>query len=222
MFFCPKCNNIFDITQTLSKLQSRVVTEKKDLQQKGGDISVVVGGDPQRRKSSFGGDRYTTIINTILEKKPIKYNDIKDISITGLYKHPHYKKQKTADKTYIRNKIQDLLPKKSKKINLEKDIEEQRAKNIAYFQCTNCGYTTKIKPGTLIYSKTTGGKTSKSLTYNVSDMIYDNTLPRTRKYICQNKKCISHKHPEKKEAIFFRTDNTYEITYICTLCKEIF
>jgi len=211
MFFCPKCNNIFDITQTLSKFQSRTVLSENDLLQKGGDISVMVGGD-----------KYTTIINTILEKKPIKYDDIKNTSITALYKHPHYKKQKTVDKTYIMNKIQDLLPNKSKKINLGKNIEELKVKNIAYFQCTNCGYATKIKPGTLIYSKTAGGSASKSFPYDVSDMIYDDTLPRTRKYVCQNKKCISHKHPGKKEAVFFRADNTFKITYICTLCKEIF
>jgi len=97
---------------------------------------------------------------------------------------------------------------KSKKINL-------------YFICNYCGNTKEIEPKTKILSKTFNKIESKKNKIN-EDIIYDTIKPRTRNYICPNPKCESQKNYEKREAIFYRNDNTYKITYICTACKAIF
>ena len=89
MFYCPNSANIFNITQTVTSTQEFKNQSRITIDQSG------------------GGDKYEKIINAILKKKPLKYEDIKDISIPDLYKHSLYKQQRTSDKTLILNRIQD-------------------------------------------------------------------------------------------------------------------
>ena len=50
-------------------------------------------------------------------------------------------------------------------------------------------------------------------------LLLDNTLPRTKDYICPNTKCESHKNINK-EAIFYRPDkNSYRLEYQCAACR---
>ena len=42
--------------------------------------------------------------------------------------------------------------------------------------------------------------------------------PRTKDYTCKNVNCVTHKNEELKEAVFFRQKNTYQTTYLCTVC----
>jgi hypothetical protein len=100
------------------------------------------------------------------------------------------------------------------------------------YHCMMCGFSKKINNSTKLYSKNLKKeKISDTMIYvccecktvwpgiegnfdnidilkndtkNYSDFCHDNTLPRTKKYICPNKKCITHKNFNKKEAIFFK------------------
>ena len=94
--------------------------------------------------------------------------------------------------------------------------DDTTVKNSVYFICNNCGYHTEIIPETMIYSKTTDKPVL--LSQKNKDLIYDNTLPITKKYICVNTKCETHSNPKNKEAIFYKNNNNI-LTYICKVCS---
>ena len=94
----------------------------------------------------------------------------------------------------------------------------------AYFYCNSCNYTDAIKEGTLILSRISSE--TKNEYYDKTkykDMMYDNSMPHTRNYICINKSCETHKDIRKKDAIWFKpSKNSYAIVMICTVCQTIF
>ena len=188
MFLCPKCDNLFDITQEPT--------------QKG------------------GADFYEELINKILTKKPITSDDIKKIQFDKFNKHRAYTKLTSKNKNLVFNTIQDMLPKKSKKI-MKTIIDDRKHQRDAYFSCPNCGYTEKIKPDTLIYKKSSHKNITSGYT-DQFDMIWSPIIPRTSNYMCLNKKCESHTQPEKRAAVFYRLGDTYNLKYICLVCRTVF
>jgi len=197
MFFCPNCKNIYDITKNMPQL--------------GGDELVDL-------IEQIGGvDQFSDIIIRILENDVITDNDIKNLSLKNLRKSLSFKQLPIREKDLVVNKIRDLLPKNKKQI-IDRHSDE-KVKNFAFFQCHNCGFIEKIKPRTLIFSRS--AKT-KAIDVQNKDMLFSDIVNHTRKYICPNKKCESHSDPNKKEAIFYRKNNSYQIRYICKTCKTKF
>jgi hypothetical protein len=186
MFFCPNCNNTFNITK------------QKD--QKGGT------------------DKYETIIKKIINNEAVTDEEVNDLVLDKLKDSQSYKKLKIKDREYVFNKINELLP-------LENKQKEQNVKVMehnVFFICTNCGFKKPIEDGTCIFSRTSPDISQSYTTKNVKNLLHSDILPRTRKYECPNKECNTHKHPEEKEAIFFRINNTYAVSYICTVCETTF
>ena len=111
------------------------------------------------------------------------------------------------------NKIKD-----ENKIMKKFDFFEKK-KNKNFLVCNNCWYYEFIKDRTIIYKNISSIQkeyTEDKLSY----MIKDNTLPRTKDYICANKECESHKNDVDKEGIFYRVSTeSYKINYLCTNCK---
>jgi DNA-directed RNA polymerase subunit M/transcription elongation factor TFIIS len=99
----------------------------------------------------------------------------------------------------------------------ELPVETKIGSNAAFFICKYCKNSKPIKPGTLIYSKNYGGESSIE-TEDYTFAIYDQTLPRTKNYICKNPKCESHKNDAVKEAALTK-NGLYQIVYICTACS---
>ena len=89
------------------------------------------------------------------------------------------------------------------------------------FICSNCGYSKVIDPRTLLFSRTSKNVAESYVANDVVNMAFSDIIFRTRKYICSNDKCESHKDPEKREAIFFRMNNSYKVKYICDTCKTV-
>ncbi len=143
------------------------------------------------------------------------------MDVSKLTKSMEYKKLKQDEKESVFNKIQDLMPKKDKKLVENKPVDASDD-NLAFFVCSNCGYSIKINEGTRIFSRTSDDVSQTYGTDDYSDMLHSSILPRTRKYICPNKKCESHKNPIKREAVFFRKNNSYEVVYICGACETTF
>ena len=85
--------------------------------------------------------------------------------------------------------------------------------------CHNCGTEEDIINGTCLYSKNNDENIK-----NIKDYSYmkdSEIVPRTTNYICNNKKCITHKKPKLREAIFFKEKkNNYNIIYLCLVCNE--
>lgn len=215
MFFCPNCNNVFDIT--------------KGTAQHGGDcheteITNNINFDESKHiHQHIGGnkdDNYEKLISKLLKNEKINDNEINNVFMDDLIKSSPYKKLKNKQREQIYNKIQDLLPTEKKKL-----IKDEAGKQIiekAYFICNNCGYRKPIEEGTLIFSKVSNDIAQSYSSSDVKDMKHSDILPRTSKYICPNSKCESHTNSDKKEAVFFRMNNTFKIKHICQTCDAIF
>ena len=195
MYFCPNCNNIFDITKN-------TVEEDGEKQ---------VGGNKQID--------YIEIINKIIKDEDITANDVKNILLDDLVKDPAYKKLSGVQKTVVYNTVQQLIPNEIKKAVLEEKQDNTNSDNKAYFICKNCGYLKPIGEDTLIFSRVSSDISQSYTVTDVSEMANSDILPRTRKYVCSNSKCISHTDPSKREAVFFRINNSYVVKYVCLACN---
>jgi aspartate carbamoyltransferase regulatory subunit len=58
--------------------------------------------------------------------------------------------------------------------------------------------------------------------YNFNLIQYKNdpTLPHTKKYVCINNDCVTHKEPNLKEAVYYRQVGSYTVKYICKVCDS--
>lgn len=232
MFFCPNCDTVFDITkvtnqnggnlknvllndsttESLSELTSESLSEN------------LFSDDSFDKNPQYGKgnniDDYETIIKKIINNELLSKDMIINISLDELSKSPSFKKLKIKQKEYVYNKIQDLLPVDKKKILSDDNVYQP--KDSAYFICNNCGIMKKINEGTLIFSRVSSNIAQSYSTSDYNSMVYSDILPRTRKYICPNDTCDSHTDPIKREAVFFRMNNTFKIKYICTACHTSF
>jgi hypothetical protein len=98
--------------------------------------------------------------------------------------------------------------------NDDEDEEEQVVD--AYFVCKSCRNTAQIEPGAIICYKSYGIDEASEVE-EYAQFIHDQTLPRTRTYICPNKKCTTHKSPDTKEAVITK-NYLHQCIYVCTQC----
>ena len=138
-----------------------------------------------------------------------------DVSINELKEYDKFKKLKSKEKK-----------------ELEKLMDIKTSSSNVTFQCNNCGYSENIDKSILIYKvevnhKSSGGGTkndinqidTKNSTVDDFKLIAMNPiLPRTRDYNCKNLKCITHTNKVKKEAVFYKDPETYNVNYVCTVC----
>jgi hypothetical protein len=211
MYFCPECNNVFDITKSVEQGGGNKMFDES---------SESMSLSEKTTSNMNGGVDIDALVDKLMADKEITSEELKDVSLDMLTKNVEYKKLKSKDKEYVYNKLQDLLPKEEKKIIKEETVAKKIEK--AYFICNNCGFTKPIEEGTLIFSRVSSDISQNYSGSELSDMRYSSILPRTRKYICPNKECESHIDPAKREAVFFRLNNTYKVKYICITCGEKF
>lgn len=114
--------------------------------------------------------------------------------------------------------ITNIPPEASESVDMPSD--KKRGKNI-YFICKTCGHHELMQPHTLLVSKKSKEIAKEFYTSHTkpSDMMSVNVLMHTRDYICPNKECSTHKHPETRNAMMNRVGNTFKMQYICTLCQ---
>ena len=203
MFYCQQCNNMFDITK---KLPDTTMSGGKN-----GSSSTIT--------TQTGGERVEDVLNNILTKKNVLYKDIQAVGIDNIIKHKDYKKLNRKSKEIVYNTIQSIIPLKDKKIM---DIlkQTQKVNTQGYFLCTNCGFSSSINPGTIIYSKK---KSSISYANNSNlnenrDYIHHNYLLRTKRFRCPNNKCTSFNNVDNQEAVIYRMKDTHNTRYMCTTC----
>uniref|UniRef100_A0A6C0EBT2 Uncharacterized protein n=1 Tax=viral metagenome TaxID=1070528 RepID=A0A6C0EBT2_9ZZZZ len=193
MQFCPKCNNILDISKTPPKVHA-----------------VIVDGETPTTVSDTNDNKnISKIINKYKNKNNIVFSDIKGISIDAVKKSDEYQALNNGEKTALMKIINDL--------SLTDDI------NNAYKVCRNCLYFEQIKETTLIISRMSSSSQSGYIDRSkYSNMRFDHTLPRTREYKCKNDKCISHKNHEERKAVWFRPImDSYATYYVCVPCGEV-
>lgn len=206
MYFCPNCDNIFDITK-LSK-------------QIGGSGDTVATTSSLHSSDFAGGANiYADVIDNILKKIEIEPDIIDKINLEDLVKSNEYRKLSVKQKELIFNSINELLPINKKRILKE---DEKKSDEMAYFVCNNCGYLKPIPEKTLIFSRVSNDISQSYSSSDIQEMAFSDILTRTRKYVCPNNSCPSHSTPNLREAIFFRKNNTFKIIYICTACYTSF
>jgi len=108
------------------------------------------------------------------------------------------------------------------KILYEEIIKQNKNANLFNYNCNNCSMTYYLKPGTII----------ETVNYEKNDYIRDEipsirvkdqTLFRTKNFICVNNNCInntdkSDKVQREKEAVFYKLIGN-NIKYICSQCN---
>jgi hypothetical protein len=162
---------------------------------------------------------YEEIITKILMKEVLEEEIIKILKIDDITKQESYNNLKLSNREYVYNKVMELT--KMHEENL-KNIDIKKPLSDMYFICKNCGTTKKIKENTLIFSKVSSDISQSYVAPDLSSMKYSDIIPITKKYVCPNRKCVSHDNLEKREAKFFRLNNSYRLKYICLACDEIF
>lgn len=100
------------------------------------------------------------------------------------------------------------------------NIKKNMKPNSFCLLCSNCNETFILPYGILSNIKLTQTINNKYLS-NIDEILTDQTLYRTKDFICPNTKCKVS--PIDKEAIIYRpSPNEYITQYICTNCKTIF
>ena len=150
-------------------------------------------------------------INTVEEFIDFFENDIE-------LEHNYKTKFKLSDLEKNKNFLK--LNDKNKK-NILNNFKKINNMNNIYFFCNNCNYIEPIENGKILFTSSNNNINNINLP-NDENIILDSTLPRTKDFICPNKKCISNsKKNNNKEAIFFRSDpKSYNLIYICTSCSQ--
>ena len=90
----------------------------------------------------------------------------------------------------------------------------------AEFKCNNCNYTNQIIKTTLLYNIIINdNNTDNILSYDECVlMTQDPLLPHTSDYVCMNDTCKTKTNNKLKNAIFYKKNKTYNVSYICTVC----
>lgn len=201
MFYCPNCNNIYDITRTIPNTpqQNTLV---------GGAISDT----PDAISSTTNTiDEIQSIIDFILKNNNINIENLKGYTATDILQSDQYKKLQSKSKNNIAAKLNQF----------EKSNRDNTITN-AYFICRNCGKHEIMKPDTLIIRKNYGDTTvSDEVDMDrQKNMAFVKCIPITRNYVCHNIKCESHKNHTKRRAKFYRMPGSFTIRYICLTCSE--
>ena len=83
------------------------------------------------------------------------------------------------------------------------------------WQCKVCGTEEPCMERIIITKKYKGSKIDN---INVTDIIYDPSYPRSKKYKCPTKTCESNKDKKKRECIFLTGQDMKKI-YVCVVCR---
>ena len=210
--FCKICENFMDITNnvSLSNVDEDTDTTDKDIESSDYDVSNSSKKGKKSTLTNLNEDILEKILNGTILDIEVDEKDISDIN-----KIAYFNKLTSNQKTLLINRLYEKIPKIQK---IPKEISTNI--KLSYFYCKNCGYNEKIPNKMLIFNRSNEKSSIDSFNTNFLNYKYDPLLPRTKKYNCINVNCNTHKHPEKKKALFFRLANTYIIKYICLECDS--
>jgi len=170
------------------------------------------------KSKQIGGrinEALTNIFNKYTSNEPLQERDLKRIRGKDLLDDERFEDMTKKEQRKMLSWIKSID--KNFFVEEEAPVETKVGSNAAFFICKYCKNSKPIKPGTLIYSKSYGTDTSVE-TEDYTFAIYDQTLARTRNYICKNPKCESHKNDAVREAALTK-NATDQVVYICTSCS---
>lgn len=138
--------------------------------------------------------------------------DLEGLTINDIYNDNRYelmtKKDKTRMKTWLRAVSKPFV---------QNEIQDGgKATQAAYFICKFCDNYREIEPATVIFSQSY--RSSANALTGTELESYDNTLARTKAYICPNTDCPTNTKNTPKEAALSK-DESGHIVFICTECN---
>jgi hypothetical protein len=93
--------------------------------------------------------------------------------------------------------------------------------NEMFYYCVQCNTTEKSSDST-VYHQNYDNLLKYTNSNQLKNIIYDNTLSRTVKYICPNPKCTSNSlSPPKTESVFWRDQIDLSMILVCTQCATM-
>lgn len=189
---CVRCGNLYDLTPNIRLFE-----------QKGG-------------KAGKAGKAPYQIIDNLLSKinegKTLDEADVKGITASDLFSYSKFSSLAKKKQGDILSQIKKMVPGFEKQ-----DLEDSGTDSHPYYICYQCYYYVRVPDGEEIFTMSLIAEELDKNDY--SHLVNDATYLRTKKYICANKKCPSHKNPDDKEALMTRNNN-YNLRYVCTICKS--
>ncbi len=209
--FCKVCQNFMDITNNVSNTNIEEEVDEKEIESSDYDVSNSSKKGKKTNITQITDDIIEKILNGVILDIEVDEQDIIDIN-----KLAFFNKLTPNQKTLVINRLYEKIPKNQK---IAKDTPTNLIK-LSYFYCKNCGYNEKIPNNMLIFNRSNEKSSDENFNNKFLNYRYDPILPKTKKYNCINKDCVTHKDPIKKKAIFYRTNNSYTIKYICLECES--
>lgn len=215
--FCERCNNILDISRSISN--EYMISDTPDTLSETTDTDNVTDAantdvtDTNTLGTVTDTTDYEDILRKIEKGQKLSEEEIMSIDIKELVQDDYYKKM--GQKNKIKKIISDMI----------EDQDNADDKTQAYYVCKNCYYHKKIQPGTRVLSK--NAESSGSNVDNIinestyRNRVHQRTIPSTRNFNCSNDKCPSHTNKVASEAKFFRMAGTYNVVYVCVHCLTI-
>lgn len=156
----------------------------------------------------------TVIFEKFLKGEKIVEKDLKKVTGKDIMEDQRFEDMNKKDQRKIISAIKAI----DKNFFVEQEVtgDDTVGSNAAFFICKFCKNFKPIKPGTVIYSKNYYNS-SAGEAEDYSYAIYDQTLARTKNYICKNEKCETHKNPDTKEAVMLK-NSIDQLVYVCTVC----
>lgn len=157
----------------------------------------------------------TVIFDKFKKNEQIIEDDLNKIKGKDILEDERFEMMSKKDQKKMMSQVKSID--KTFFVEEEETAEPKIGSNVAYFICKFCKNNKPIKPGTLIYSKNYSTVVSVE-TDDYTYAIHDQTLARTKNYICKNPKCETHKDDSLKEAILTK-NATDQIVYVCCHCS---
>ena len=192
MQFCPKCDNIMDISKTAPK--SSFLGEPTSLSATTETDNININN----------GEYIAKIINMF--KNDIDISNEK-VDFEKISKHKEFLIMKDKERKELTRIIKII----------EDDAQNAFiiCKNCSYSEKL-------VKRTLLLNKMSKNSTIDFNDLSKYKYMRYDNTLPHTRDYVCKNKECKSNKDHTLKDAKWFRPNqNSYITYYVCCECGTI-
>jgi len=194
MSFCKYCSNILRIDKNEDYDENAIQKIKMV------DMTNILVNKLNAKESNYNNEENIYQVDFSL-------SELSDLKIDK-------KKFGSMTETEIRTELENLY---------NEMIKQNKNANLFNYKCDNCTTTYYLQPGTIIDS--VNYECNNFIQDEIPEIrVQDQTLFRTKNFICINTKCISNtdksdKIQREKEAVFYKL-NHHNIKYICNQCNS--
>ena len=206
-FFCKNCKMMYNITKNVHNTERQNKTV--------GKIFDKFAQEEELTEKDLKGVKTSDLRNDdVFDKMNVKTQKKFIAQVKTVNKDLFTKENEKNEKIEQDEKEEEVV----KKATLKGGLNNQHQIQKAFFICKTCNkHSEEIKPGTVLYSKNYDVLNSDNDNSDYSHMIHDDTLARTKNYLCKNKNCPSYKDDSLKEAVMPK-NQVGQVIYVCCAC----